>query len=241
MTRLIPVQRSGVLPSTATPQTTAAEQPTTSQQLVSTVASSITPLTAPVPFGALPAAGNDLLPPLLTTLMPPVPTSQLVPQHPPTVLNTSSGNTILPSPAWLQSIAHQAAQSALTQALGLHTNINPPASLPSTAPQPLAQSVQLSPIHSTSQLPNTMPLTSTLPLPAAASITSLNLPGELSGMLPHTIVSKMYFDLSSLLPSNLALAHNPQSVHVQLGGDDGQQLVLAHRPSTKKSIASIHD
>ena len=93
MTHLVPVRRSGV-PPTATPQTTAAEQPTTLRQPVSTVAPSITLLTAPVPAGIPPAAGNALLQPLLMTLMPPVPMSQLVSQHPPTVLNTSSGNTV---------------------------------------------------------------------------------------------------------------------------------------------------
>ena len=64
-------------------------------------------------------------------------------------------------------------------------------------------------------------------------------------MLPHTTVSKIlslqYIDLSFLLPSNLALMRDPQPVRVQQGGDGDQQLLLSHRPTTKKSITSIHD
>ena len=44
-----------------------------------------------------------------------------------------------------------------------------------------------------------------------------------------------------MLPSNLALVRDPQAIHVQLGGNDSQQLLLSRRPTTKKCISSIHD
>ena len=56
----------------------------------------------------------------------------------------------------------------------------------------------------------------------------------------HKILSLQYFDLSALLPLNLATARDTQSVRVQLGGDDSQHLLLSRRPLSK-TVSSIHD
>ena len=95
-------------------------------------------------------------------------------------------------------------------------------------------------------LPPTM-LNQQPPLPpgASAALTGFHLPGELSGMLPHNTIQKIltlqFFDLTNLLPSNTALLHDPQPIHLQVGGDTGQQLVLSRRPTQKKQINSIQD
>ena len=154
--------------------------------------------------------------------------------------------THAPSHNWIQSIAEQAAQSAVAQAIALNpTGIcipppNPPAATPQ---QPTQVSLVPSSQHHTTPIPALNQ--QVLPGGAATTIVGFNLPGELSGMLPHTIVTKIlslqYFDLSTLLPSNLATARDTQPVRVQLGGDDSQHLLLSRRPSSKKTISSIHD
>lgn len=109
---------------------------------------------------------------------------------------------------------------------------------PASATLPSTTTVTLLP----STLPNQHPL---LPPGASAALTGFNLPGELSGMLPHSTIQKIlslqFFDLANLLPSNSALLHDPQPIHVQLGGDTSQQLVLSRRPTQKKQINSIQD
>ena len=109
-----------------------------------------------------------------------------------------------------------------------------PTQPPSTAPQ---QVTLVSPMHSAQSL--------ALPTAASTALTGYNLPGELSGMIPHNTIQKIltlqYFDLASLLPSNCVLLHDPQPIQVQLGGSDNQQLVLSRRPTQKKQIASIQD
>ena len=231
--------------------TTSQEQPTTS-----------------LATGHVPASTNSAFPILPPTL------TNTVWQPPPTVAvqvsqSTPATATPVPTPpSWVQSIAQQAAQSAINQVLHLHTvdpTFPPGGSLQTTQPITVASSQPvITPASSQSimipapippapaQLPllpssstATLPVLPNLPIGASTAITGYNLPGEISGMLPHTIISKIltlqYFDLSLLLPSNLALARNTQQIRVHVGGDDGQQLLVSRRPQNKKPISSISD
>ena len=187
--------------------------------------------------------------------------------------------------AWVQSIAQQAAQSAVNQVLQLYsagstlqpgvlpqlgsaptytTNSLPAQGLPAPTIVPTVNpgvtiDQSFSVVPPTSQPTTTLPTlpgntSSIIQLPpvlpgvtigASTAITGYNLPGELPGMLTHNIISKIislqYFDLSSLLPSNLAQARHTQQIRVHVGGDDGQQLLVSRRPQTKKPISSISD
>ena len=124
-----------------------------------------------------------------------------------------------------------------------------------------APSVALTPyLHQLQQsVATTIPSTTTITLPpptlasqqlllpagASAALTGFNLPGELSGMLPHNTIQKIltlqFFDLATLLPSNSALLHDTQPIHLQVGGETSQQLVLSRRPTHRKQIISIQD
>lgn len=227
------------------------------------------------------------------------------------VVTTTQSTTSLPAllgnlgppdaTAWLNSIAQQAAQAAINQALSITPSLPglTPGGMntcPTYTPQfglptPATTSVNTTTSHSlmagqiTSAMTNnqtplymapsisltqymqqmqqsalaTPPSTAVVtllpptmvnqqpPLPpgASAALTGFHLPGELSGMLPHNTIQKIltlqFFDLSNLLPSNTALLHDPQPIHLQVGGDTGLQLVLSRRPTQKKQINSIQD
>ena len=226
----------------------------------------------------LPAATSSLLPPNIGLLPPaPITNNQTDNQISASSTLPTSGSGLTPS--WLHTVAQQAAQSAIAQALALQPSVVPQAPSPSTLqPTPTVQLSQApvpptlphqtaapathtsNPPHPggaaagpSSAQPSTFPpsasqappIPPTLPTGASASLAGFNLPGELSGMLTHTVISKIltlqYFDLSALLPANLAIARDPQPIRVQLGGDETQQLVLSRHPMTKKTIVTIHD
>ena len=155
-------------------------------------------------------------------------------------------------------------QFGLTTPAGVSVNTAPvtsqtlgqttPAISSSQASVYTAPSVALTPyMHQLQQsvattIPSTTTITLLLPtlashqplLPAGASValTGFNLPGELSGMLLHNTIQKIltlqFFDLATLLPSNSALLHDPQPIHLQVGGKTSQQLVLSRRPTHRQ-------
>ena len=248
LTRLSQAIREYVPPPL--PPTTSAAAPGTSQSVVpqNTVTTTNAGLLASRPVTVSSGSSSGLLLPPSLAHLAPLLSQPLYPTittaAPPTT--TVSNTATLSSQSWLQSIAAQAAQSAIAQALNSTLT-------PSTSVIPPASQVSLvapSPLHQLSSSPNsetTLPQPShhVLPGNATATIVGYNLPGELSGMLPHTTISKIlslqYFDLAALLPSNLATARDTQPVRVQLGGDDNQHLLLSRRPSSKKTISSIHE
>ena len=209
---------------------------------------------------SLVSTGN-LLPPSLSQI------GGLVQAQAPTSLPCSNQTS---NPSWIYTVAQQAAQSAITQALALQPAIaqqgpTPPTLTPAVQlsqaasaptqplPGPPVQTVippslaagPSSAQPSTTQPASLLPIPPALPTGISASIAGFNLPGELSGMLPHTIITKIqnlqYFDLSALIPANLATARDPQPIRVQVGGNESQHLVLSRRPIAKKTITTIQD
>ena len=241
LSQAVRTQAPPPLPPTTT--TASTSQTVASQNTVTTTNAGLLanrPVTVSSSSGLiLPPSLAHLAPLLSQGLSPSYPSTAVtaLPVLPTITSNATTPTSHTPSQNWLQSIAEQAAQSAVAQAL--NSTVTQP-SIPSAS-----TSLPVSLVSPQHQHSSPIPTLNQQALPgsAAATIVGYNLPGELSGMLPHTTTSKIlslqYFDLATLLPSNLATARDPQPVRVQLGGDDNQHLLLSRRPSSKKTISSI--
>ena len=166
----------------------------------------------------------------------------------PTLLPPNLSNVTMSSgPTWLQSIATQAAQSAIQQALTMVPSIQSSGPTTTTVTQtaPYSPPTITAPIATLSPAVMSAPGSiSLLPHQAAASITGYNLPGELPGMLTQSTIQKIlslqFVEFSTLLPGNQAL-NDSQPIQIQIGGEDSQQLLLSRRPQTRRQISSIRD
>lgn len=167
--------------------------------------------------------------------------------NPPLLPPNLSNVTMSSGPTWLQSIATQAAQSAIQQALTMVPSIQSSGPTTTTVTQtaPYSPPTITAPITTLSPAVMSAPGSiSLLPHQAAASITGYNLPGELPGMLTQSTIQKIlslqFVELSTLLPGNQAL-NDSQPIQIQIGGEDSQQLLLSRRPQTRRQISSIRD
>ena len=150
------------------------------------------------------------------------------------------------TPSWLQTVAAQAAQAAVQQAMALVPQHQaqplpwtpPTIAAPVIASQTLTAPITIPPprlqqVTTGTELPATSGVVSLLPpsitgpplLPPSGSITGYNLPGELPGMLSHSTIQKIlslqFIDLTTLLPGNQSL-NDPQPIQLQVGGDNSQ-------------------
>ena len=233
------------------------------QSLLPSSSSAVSTNVSSTPTYTSPAGLSTVIAPNITTSGSVTTTPSLLPPTLATVTPSVISSTM--TSTWLQTVAAQAAQAAVQQAMALvpQQQAQPLPWTPPTIPAPMIASQtlttpitipppRLQQVTTATELPATSGVVSLLPPsftgPAlqapSASITGYNLPGELPGMLSHSTIQKIlslqFIDLTTLLPGNQSL-NDPQPIQLQVGGDNSQQLLLSRRPPVRKQITSITD